>query len=226
MGKVVGSLWARLRSSTARGSTARGWSLADPAPRRRAALHYQIADHAILRHRWTNMDQVAPGVWRSNHPTHARLRALKAIGTRTILNLRGPKETPAFLFERESCEALDLRLVSVSLHARRAPKRAELLTLLDAFRTVERPFLMHCKSGADRAGFASAPYLLAHGATVAEARRQLSWRYLHVRASRTGVLDDLLDRFAARQAEGAIGIEAWDRGEYDEAALTGRQRRS
>ncbi|EYD76520.1 hypothetical protein Rumeso_01941 [Rubellimicrobium mesophilum DSM 19309] len=189
----------------------------------RAVLHYQFVDHAILRHGWTNMDEVAPGVWRSNQPTHGRLRALKARGIRTIVNLRGEGESSFHRFERESCAALGLTLVSVALRSRRAPERAEVLKLFEAFRTAERPFLIHCKSGADRSGFAAALYLIAHrGETVAEARRHLSWRYLHMRRGRAGVLGHILDLYAARLRGGPIGIEEWFRTDYDaEAAQAG-----
>lgn len=219
-------LWATLRgAASAPASKRTGWSIGDPAARRRAQLHFHLLDHGLLRRRWSNMDQIAPGVWRSNHPTHERLARLKAMGIRTILNLRGTGETPAHLFEVESCQALGLRLASVKLSARAAPRREELLKLFEAFRTVERPFLMHCKSGADRAGLASALYLLAHGAPLAEARRQLSWRFLHVRQSSTGILDHVLDLFEARQAKGTIGIEDWVRDEYDRDAATASWRR-
>ncbi len=201
------------------------WSLDGPGARRRAAFHYHLLDHAVLRRRWSNMHQVAPGVWRSNHPTHARLRDLKAMGIRTILNLRGAGETPPFLFEHESCRALGLELRSVGLSARAAPRQGELLKLFEAFRTVERPFVMHCKSGADRAGLAAALYLLAHGAPLAEARRQLSWRFLHIRHSRTGILDHVLELYEARLAQGPIGIEDWVRDEYNRDAAMASWRR-
>ena len=199
-----------------------GGDLTGPGRRWRAMLHYHLVDHAILRHHWTNMDEVAPGVWRSNQPTHARFRALKAMGIRTVINLRGAGEASFHLFERESCAALGLRLVSVALRSRRAPERGEVLKLLEAFRTAETPFLIHCKSGADRSGFAAALYLLTQGATVAEAKRHLSWRYLHMKRGRAGVLGHVLDLYDARLREGPIGIEDWVRTEYDaEAAQSG-----
>ena len=194
------------------------WDLGDPAGRRRASLNYHLSDHAILRYHWTNTDLVAPGVWRSNQPTHGRLAALKAMGIRSILNLRGAGQSAAHLFEAESCRALGLTLVSVSLRARLAPERDAVLALFEAFRTIERPFLMHCKSGADRAGLASALYVLAQGGTVAQARKHLSFRYLHVRASRTGVLDHILDLYEAAHAATGIGVEAWFAAEYDARA--------
>lgn len=210
-------LFARPRREAA------GWDLGDPASRRRASWHYHLVDHAILRHHWTNMDEVAPGVWRSNQPTHERFKALKAKGIHTVINLRGHGKESFHLFARESCAALGLRQVSVALRSRRAPERAEVLKLLEAFRTCEKPFLIHCKSGADRSGFASALYLLAHeGATVAEARRHLSFRYLHLRRGRAGVLGHILDLYEARLARGPIGVEEWFATEYDaEAAQAG-----
>ena len=210
-------LFARLRRE------AGGWDLRDPASRRRAMLHYHLVDHAILRHRWTNMDEVAPGVWRSNQPTHQRFVELKARGIRTILNLRGTGEESFHLFERESCEALGLRLVSVALKGRKAPERGQVLRLFEAFRAAEKPFLIHCKSGADRSGFASALYLIAHeGAAVAQARRHLSFRYLHMARGRAGVLGHILDLYEARLERGPIGIEAWFASEYDaDAAQAG-----
>ena len=193
-----------------------GWDLRDPGQRRRASLHYHLVDHAFLRHHWTNMDEVAPGVWRSNQPTHARFKALKAMGIRTIVNLRGEGGASFHHFARESCAVLGLRQISVALRSRRAPERGEVLKLFEAFRTAEKPFLIHCKSGADRSGFASALYLIAHeGATVAEAKRHLSWRYLHMRRGRAGVLGHVLDLYAARLRNGPIGVEEWFATEYD-----------
>ncbi len=216
------SLLARLLRGTPEKSAL---DISDPAARRRAMLHYNLLDHAILRHHWTNMDEIAPGVWRSNQPTHARFIEIKAMGIRSVLNLRGTAEQPRFLFEKESCEALGLTLVSVMLHARKPPAKDQVLKLFEAFRTLERPFLMHCKSGADRAGFASALYLLAQGATVAQARRHLSFRYLHVSASRAGVLGHVLDLYEARLAKGPIGIEDWFATEYDPSAVRASYRR-
>uniref|UniRef100_UPI00351598C8 tyrosine-protein phosphatase n=1 Tax=Limimaricola soesokkakensis TaxID=1343159 RepID=UPI00351598C8 len=116
------------------------------------------------------------------------------------------------------------------LSARRAAPRGQILRLVELLREAERPVVMHCKSGADRAGFASALHLLAEGRPIEEARRQLHPRFLHFRRSRTGILDHILDLYAARQERGPIGIENWIATEYDaEAAQSsfeaGRARR-
>ena len=90
----------------------------------------------------------------------------------------------------------------------------------DHFDTLPRPFLMHCKSGADRAGLASALYLLDQcGASVGDAREMLSFRYLHLRRTATGVLDHMLDLYAARLNDGPIPVRAWIANEYDPEAV-------
>ncbi len=197
-----------------------GRDITDPNERRRSRRYLNYADHGILRRFWTNFGEVAPGVFRSNHPPHGRLAAYKSKGIKAILNLRGTAQRAPYLFEVESCAALGLTLVSVSLTARKAAPREDLLALFDHFDTIPRPFLMHCKSGADRAGLASALYVLDNGGSVADARRQLSLRYLHLRFTRTGIQDHMLDLFQDRQSTGPISIRDWIRTEYDPEVLS------
>lgn len=190
--------------------------LSTPENRRRARIYNLWFDHEILRGIWTNFFQVAPGVYRSNHPTYKRFAAMKAQGINTVLNLRGTYPSAHYFTEVETCQALDLNLVSISLQARHAPPADDLLALIDAFRRIDKPFVMHCKSGADRAGLASALYLLViEGRPMAEARKQLGLRYLHVRQSKTGVLDHILDVYEARRSRDPISFEDWLRTEYD-----------
>ncbi|MDD9708214.1 MAG: tyrosine-protein phosphatase [Paracoccaceae bacterium] len=194
--------------------------LSDPGQRRRAFWAYQFMDHAILRHVWSNFDQIAPGVYRSNQPGHWRLKRYRAMGIKTVLYLRASSEKWAFHFERESLDALGMTMISAPLHSRSAPTREAVQTLIAAFRSIDKPFLMHCKSGADRAGLASAIYLMViEGKDLHAARKMLSLRYIHLRFTKTGVLDLMLDHYAARNAASPIGFEDWIDREYDAAAL-------
>jgi protein tyrosine/serine phosphatase len=194
--------------------------LSDPGQRRRAFWAYQFMDHAILRHVWSNFDQIAPGVYRSNQPGHWRLKRYRAMGIKTVLYLRASSEKWAFHFERESLDALGMTMISAPLHSRSAPTREAVQTLISAFRSIDKPFLMHCKSGADRAGLASAIYLMViEGKDLHAARKMLSLRYIHLRFTKTGVLDLMLDHYAARNAASPIGFEDWIDREYDAAAL-------
>jgi len=200
--------------------TSWGDDISTPALRRQALWHFHVFDHAWLRKVWTNFAEVAPGVFRSNQPDHARLCRMREFGMRTIINLRGTPQQSHYLFEEESCADLGLEMINLRLHARRAAPRSELLLLIETFRTAEKPLLVHCKSGADRAGLASAIYLLAiEGQPVAEARKQLGLRYVHLKWSKTGICDHLLDVYDARTAEGAIGFEEWIATEYDPVEL-------
>ena len=191
--------------------------LSTPENRRKARIYTFWFDHAILRTVWSNFYPVATGVYRSNHPTHRRLEKMKAMGIKTVLNLRGGSRNSApYHLEAESCAALGLTLVNADLHAREAASRDKIIEVLRTFRAIEKPFVMHCKSGADRASFASAMYLLCEcGASVPEARRMLSPRYIHFKWTRTGVLDHILDLYEARQAETGIAFEDWIASEYD-----------
>lgn len=189
--------------------------------RRRMARHYMLwFDHELFRLKWSNMMQIAPGVWRSNQPTEARFERIKAAGIKTILNLRGVSTNPYFLFEQEQCAEAGITLLGMPFKASRAPAAERILELIGHFRTMEKPFLIHCKSGADRAGLASAIYLMViEGRPVAEAKAMLSSRFSHFRLFKTGVLDLILDLYEARVARGAIGFEEWVRTEYDADAI-------
>jgi protein tyrosine phosphatase (PTP) superfamily phosphohydrolase (DUF442 family) len=185
---------------------------------RRARIYNAWFDHAILRTFWTNQAEIAPGVWRSNHPTKARLKRMKARGLRTVISLRGGADEAHNATERIWCAELGLTLRSVGMSDKALPRRDTLLRLIETFREAETPLLVHCKAGADRAGLASAIYLLSMtDAPLVEARRMLSFRFLHLRGSKAGVLGKVLDAYAARQD---LGFTDWVANVYDPAELS------
>lgn len=191
-----------------------------PETWRRARTYMLWFDHGVLRKLWANFFAVAPGVYRSNHPDRAHLARMKALGITTVLNLRGVGTGAVYLTEQRDCADLGMTLLDCQLTARNASSRADILDLIDTFRRIERPFVMHCKSGADRSGLAAAIWLMVmEGAPVSVARRQLGVKYIHFRWTRTGVLDHILDLYEARQAQGEIGFEDWIRTEYDHDAV-------
>jgi protein tyrosine phosphatase (PTP) superfamily phosphohydrolase (DUF442 family) len=160
-------------------------------------------------------------VFRSNHPDHRRLADYARRGIRTILSFRGAQTKAFHRLEAESCAALGLDLHVIGMASREAPRREAMLELLDFFDTAPRPFLMHCKSGADRTSLASALYLIhVKGASVAEARAQMSPRFIHFRWTATGVLDAVLDLYEARLRDGPVSLRDWIGTEYDRDAVT------
>jgi len=182
--------------------------------RRKARIYMRWFDHEILRLVWTNQQEIAPGVFRSNQPKEGRLERLSKAGLVSVLTLRGNGSSAPYFTERQICDRLGLQLHAIGLNARRAPPPATVLALIEMFRTIERPFLMHCKSGADRAGLAAAIYLMAiEGESVHTARRMLSLRYGHFRWSWTGVLDRMLEAYANDRS--GLAFEAWVRLRYD-----------
>ncbi|GAA4222793.1 protein tyrosine/serine phosphatase [Sagittula marina] len=192
-----------------------GKDITDPKQRMLSRLHYHVFDHAFLRVLWTNFFQIAPGVYRSNQPTHARFARYAAMGIKTVVNLRGEDKRAHYLFEKESVEALGMTLVDAKLWARTAAPRRRLLAVIDALREAERPMMFHCKSGADRAGIVAAIYLMVfENVPVSEAKKQLGLKYIHLDFTKTGVQDYILRLFEARQDIGEIGFEDWLKTEY------------
>lgn len=186
----------------------------------RHLLHFHLFDHGILRTFWTNFAQVADGVYRSNQPSPARMKRLKARGIRTVLSLRGDKPMSFNVLEREAANELGITLVSIRLYAKRVPSAETLIALEKLFRTLDKPLLIHCKSGADRAGFASALYqIVVENRPVAEAARQLHWRFLHRKSTWTGVLDYFLESYDEAYRKTGIGLMDWVRTEYDPKAM-------
>lgn len=197
------------------------WSadLDAPGARRAARYDMNIRDHGLLRRVWTNRREIAPGVWRSNQPSPDQVADLAAMGIRTILNFRGRNQWGSYLLEAEACAAHGIALVNGRLYSNRPPTRDEIHAALGLMEAAEKPLLMHCKSGADRAGLAAALYLLDNGHSPAEAAAQFSWKHAHFRVSRTGILDAFVAAYAAARAETGIGFRDWVNDCYDPEAL-------
>jgi protein tyrosine/serine phosphatase len=194
--------------------------LSTPVGRISAWRDSLLVDHAIFRTLWTNFAEVLPGrLYRSNHPTPGHLAAAaKRLNLRTLVNLRGPRFCGSDALSRETAARLGLDHVDMAFESRGAPHRDRILRFAGLWRELQVPALMHCKSGADRAGLASGLAIMFEGGTTAEALQQLSWRYGHWRASRTGVLDAFFLRYA-EQAEGRRPFLDWVEHEYDEVQL-------
>jgi protein tyrosine phosphatase (PTP) superfamily phosphohydrolase (DUF442 family) len=182
-----------------------------------------FVDHAVFRLVWTNWAEVIPGkLYRSNHPTPARLEAAtRRFGLRTLINLRGHRQCGSDALSRDAAARLGLIHIDMAFESRGAPHRERILRFHKIWLTLQAPALIHCKSGADRAGLAAGLAILFEGGTAAEAESQLGWRYGHFSRSRTGILDAFF-RLYRSQAEGRIGFLDWVAQEYDEDELRRR----
>jgi len=179
-----------------------------------------FVDHAVFRLIWGNLSPVVPNlIYRCNHPTPARLRRMaRRLGIKTVINLRGRTQSGSDALSREAARSLGLAFHDMAFESRGAPQRDRILRLHAIYESMQTPALMHCKSGADRAGLASGLIILFAGGTAADALRQLSWRFGHIKQARTGILDAFFLRYQ-REAEGRKPFLDWLRQDYDEAAL-------
>ena len=191
-----------------------------PRGRARAWVDALFIDHAVLRLVWSNLAVVTPGrLYRSNHPLPGRLAQLtRRYGLRTLINLRGPTGNGSDALSREAAARLGLDFVDVALESRGAPQRERILRLHGIYRDMRAPALVHCKSGADRAGLAAGLFVLFEGGSARDALRQLSWRFGHIRQARTGILDAFFLHYQ-REGEGRKPFIDWVREDYDEVAL-------
>ncbi|NCV20118.1 MAG: protein tyrosine phosphatase [Rhodobacterales bacterium] len=163
-----------------------------------ANVHFQLMDHAFIRIFWNNFHEISEGVYRANQPSPSHLKSYKKLGVKSVLSLRGRANQSYDLFEDEYCKRLGLNLIYIQV-----------------LRELPKPLVLHCKSGADRAGLVSALYLLAERKQpVSEAKKQLSFKYLHLDFTKTGILDYIFDVFSARSEIGNIDFLDWLKTEY------------
>ncbi|MEQ9315474.1 MAG: sulfur transferase domain-containing protein [Henriciella sp.] len=192
--------------------------------RKRAERELVLGDHGFLRESFQNLHQISPEMWRSNQPNprqvaeHAKLRGIK-----TILNLRGESTKGYYLLEKEACEAAGITLIDFQVFSRDTPKVETILAARELFETIEYPALMHCKSGADRAGLMSALYMIfRRDMPVGKALEQLSGKYLHVKSGKTGMLDAFFEAYLEATQDKAKPFLAWVKEDYDPAEVKAR----
>lgn len=204
------------------GDRFKSWRGAMRTPLQRALARVELLfmDHAVFRFVHLNLHQVTPSLWRSAQPSPGQLARARRLGIRTIVNLRGVRDCASYLLEKEACARLGMTLVDFPVTSREPPSPERVRAFDAMLDAIEYPVLFHCKSGADRAGIASALYLLLReGRPVAEAQDQLHWRFGHFRHARTGVLDYMLERFAAEGGRDGAAFRDWAARGYDPLAM-------
>jgi protein tyrosine/serine phosphatase len=199
---------------------AQRFDLATPAGRRRAEADLMWSDHGFLRVAFQNFHWISPEMARANQPSPKQLAGYAEAGFKTIINLRGASPTGYYALEREACAAHGLVLVDAPLGSREAPSRERVLRAKEIFDTIAYPALMHCKSGADRAGLMAALYVhFRLGRPIEEAMGQLSLRYLHVKQGKTGVLGFFLSTYQQAAAASGKSFLQWVKEDYDPARV-------
>lgn len=183
-------------------------------------FEHVFVDHAVFRYLYLNRHLVAPGVERAAQPSPRHIRAAARRGVKTIVNLRGARPCASYLMEQEACARYGIALVDFMMTSRAPPRRQDIVRFDRIMAEAERPVLLHCKSGADRAGLASALHLILNeDRPVEEALGQLSWRYGHFGSARTGVLDAFLRAYQADNAASPVDFRTWAAERYDPQAV-------
>jgi protein tyrosine/serine phosphatase len=197
------------------------FDLSSAQGRRRAHHDLIWADHGFLRAAFSNFHWIEPGqMARANQPSPQAIDRYAALGFKTILNLRGKADTGYYALEKEACERNGIALVDQRMHSREPPSREQIRRAKEIFETIEYPALMHCKSGADRAGAMTVLY--AHfkmGLPIAAAMEQLSLKYLHVRQGKTGMIDFFFQTYLDETKTSGKPFMQWVEEDYDKARV-------
>ena len=191
------------------------------AGRRKAQNELMLGDHGFLRVNFRNLHQISPEMWRSNQPSPKHIRDHVAErGIRTILNLRGESPKGYYLLEKEACEKYGVTLINYRMYSRDTPSVEAVVGARDLFESISYPALMHCKSGADRAGIMAVLYMhFRQGLPISEAISQLSLKYLHVRQGKTGMLDFFFESYLKFNENSPMSFMEWINGPYDREAV-------
>jgi glycosyltransferase involved in cell wall biosynthesis len=187
----------------------------------RDLLHLVFVDHGFLRALYDNRFRLAGDLYRINQPSPARLAAYKQrFGIKTVINLRGQNEQLGwYRLEEKTCQSLGLKLVNTQVYSRGLVDQPRLQELRDIIQTMELPAVVHCKSGADRAGFFSVLYRHYRlGEPIEHASLELGLKYGHSKSAKTGVLDHFFETFIATR-ERRQSFTAWFGSGFDREAI-------
>ncbi len=179
---------------------------ATPEGRKKAWRSLIWEDHGFLREVYDNSHQLSENMWRSFQPSPRHVEKWAERGIKTIINLRGLREEPDQVgfwhLENEACAKHNVELVNFRAFSREAPRKTFIFGLKEIFDRIAYPAMMHCKSGADRAGISATLYMfLRERKPLDVALQQLTFKYGHVRHGKTGVLDYFFDVYRAFAAE-------------------------
>lgn len=176
-------------------------------------------DHAFIRMVHLNMHPLGGGMWRSAQPTPGQIRLMADQGIRTIINLRGRRQTcGSYFFEVRGCAKYGIELIDFPVRSRDAPRRDDISGAIEMWRRIHYPAVMHCKAGADRVGLMSVLYaFLVTGQPLEQAMEQLHWRFGHLRQAKTGILDAFFLHFLDSGGRSPAEFLSWLEQDYDPA---------
>jgi protein tyrosine/serine phosphatase len=128
-----------------------------------------------------NFHAVIPNqVYRSEQLSQTALeKVIKRYHIKTVINLRGAHPTlPWYQQEMTAANDEQVKHYDFALQSKTLPKPQTLQLLVNTIATAPRPLLIHCLSGVDRSGMASAIVLILNNdQSLSDIKRQVSYRY-------------------------------------------------
>jgi uncharacterized protein (TIGR01244 family) len=174
-----------------------------------------------------NFHQIIPTkLYRSAEMPSERLeQRIKENGIKTVIDLRLSKDDEESaltdLSEEETVNSLGAKYIHFPLRGTRELSREELLGLLEIFKEVKPPLLVHCSSGTHRSGVVSAMWMIdQEQMSVSDAAQQLSPRYgffgfergLKSLIQGHATVDNLLWTFQEKQKAHNMTLREWAEG--------------
>jgi protein tyrosine/serine phosphatase len=191
------------------------------AQRIRDVLELTFVDHGFLRALYDNRFRLAGGLYRVNQPSPRRLAQYKQrFGIKTVINLRGQNDQLGwYRLEESACKTLGLKLINTQVYSRGLVDSGRLQELQAIIRDMELPALVHCKSGADRAGFFAVLYRhFRLGEPIEIASQELALKYGHSKSAKTGVLDYFFETFLSTRIV-RQSFSQWTHSAFDRESL-------
>lgn len=184
-------------------------------------LDSTLSDHGIFRLYWRSWAKLSSEMYRSNQPYPYQIfKDKKKYNLKTIINLRGERHCSSFYLEKKYASKNNIKLINFPISSRDLPSSETIIKLNKIFDEIEYPALMHCKSGADRVGIASAIYLiLKKNYSVSEAQKQLSLKHLHIKHAKTGILDYFFKTALIEKANRPKDFINWVKYKYDKQKI-------
>lgn len=157
------------------------------------------------------MAEVVPGqVYRSSQPgTRDLAELVSRIGLRQVLNLRGYWEgEPWHVAEVEACRDLGIAHTDVRVLIPDWVAQHEARRFVALLEESEKPLLIHCKNGSDRAGWGAAVASLLAGASLDSGLRELSPWHGHFCRRSECYLHGFFDLYIRHLRERGLGHDA------------------
>lgn len=178
-----------------------------------ASFAYRYSTFRITK----NFEEVDPGrFYRSAQLTPDELQeAIERYGIKTVVSLRGaPEHAPWYAPQVEVLRKNGVNFQALWWTAEHFPPKDELIKFEDILQKGPYPILVHCRSGSDRTGEATAMYAInqMHTPKDEAIQKHLNFRYWHVEAFKPAMREFI------RRYEGP----AWSRNGYEPCSAENR----